>query len=100
MIVEVEQEDIARYPANCPNMELTEDFKRHIFTLDDVFLFDMKLHYSGGGATNFNAILIHLIGKADQSNMRRLSYGYPSEVLAMWLCRNDMKYYDKIIKEL
>ena len=49
---------------------------------------------------NFHSMLYRLIAKADPSNRRRLSVGFPAEVLAytMWLeSENEKEFFEKYL---
>lgn len=102
MLVPVKVGFMEGYPGRCPIFVWPDECRNpenaH-FELDDNFVRDMRIEYvHSGKQTNFTTQLIRLMGKADSSNINKLSQVWRSEMLAVWLCKRDQEYYDMIIR--
>jgi hypothetical protein len=53
---------------------------------------DLRNAFEDNRADNFTAILLRLIAKADSGNKEKLARGYPVEVAAVNIYRNDCPY--------
>jgi len=55
-------------------------------------VYDLKNAFDGGISDNFTVLLLRLIAKADLGNKEKLSRGYPVEVEAVNIYRNNCPY--------
>lgn len=54
--------------------------------------YDLRNAFEDGRADNFTALLLRLIAKADAGNKEKLARGYPVEVAAVHIYKNDCPY--------
>jgi hypothetical protein len=102
MKLKINQNEIpSNYIGKLPKFMLLETFKdgSQIFEyeVNDCFIRDLTLHLSGAEQDNYTTLLIHLMFKADNINMFRLSEGYAAECFTIAMYKSIPDFYKQII---